>query len=149
MKNLFNQNDTTEILNRVDNLKPTSQRLWGKMEVAQMLAHCSKTLEAATGQKNLPRTFIGKVLGGIFKRTYSNEKPFEKNSPTNYYFKTTDQRNFETERQKVKEFIQEFQTGGESKCTTHPHPFFGKLTPTQWSIGMHKHLDHHLRQFGA
>ena len=49
MKNLFTQNDTTEILNRVDNLTPTSQRLWGKMEAAQMLAHCSKVLEAATG----------------------------------------------------------------------------------------------------
>ena len=101
MKNLFNQEDTTEILNRVDNLKPTSQRLWGKMEVAQMLAHCSKTLEVATGQKNLPRTFIGKVLGGIIKKIYSNEKPFEKNSPTDNYFKIIGQRNFETEKQKL------------------------------------------------
>jgi hypothetical protein len=149
MKNLFNQNDTTEILNRVDNLKPTSQPLWGKMEAAQMLAHCSKVLEMGTGQTNLPRIFIGKILGLLLKKTYSNEKPFKKNSPTDNYCKITGQRNFEAEKQKVKDFIQKFQTGGESKCATHPHPFFGKLTPPEWSIGMHKHLDHHLRQFGA
>ena len=70
-------------------------------------------------------------MGGIFKKTYSSEKPFAKNSPTDSHFKITDQRNFETEKQKIKDFIQKFQTGAENKCTTHPHPFFGKLTPTQ------------------
>lgn len=148
MKNLFNQNDTAEILNRLDNLKPTSQKLWGEMEVAQMLAHCSKALEMATGEKNLPRVFIGRILGGFFIKQFSNEKPFNKNGPTDKTFKITDQRNFEMEKQKVKDFIQKFHTGGESKCTTYAHPFFGKLTPTEWGIGMYKHFDHHLRQFG-
>ncbi len=113
-----------------------------------MLAHCSKALEMATGEKNLPRVFIGRILGGLFKKNFSNEKPFNKNGPTDKTFKITGQRNFEIEQQKVKDFIQKFQTGGEGKCTTYPHPFFGKLTPTEWSIGMYKHLDHHLRQFG-
>ena len=46
-------------------------------------------------------------------------------------------------------YIEKFQAGGEEKCTTYPHPFFGKVTPREWSIGMYKHLDHHLRQFGV
>ncbi len=36
---------------------------------------------------------------------------------------------------------------GPSICTTHPHSFFGPLTPSP-SAG-HTHLDHHLRQFGV
>jgi hypothetical protein len=29
------------------------------------------------------------------------------------------------------------------------HPFFGPLTATEWDRLQWKHLDHHLRQFGA
>ncbi len=35
MNNLFNQSDTTQILERIEKLTPDSQRLWGKMNVAQ------------------------------------------------------------------------------------------------------------------
>jgi hypothetical protein len=31
----------------------------------------------------------------------------------------------------------------------YPHVAFGKLTPAEWSLLHHKHLDHHLRQFSA
>ena len=43
----------------------------------------------------------------------------------------------------------QFHEGGESQCTSHPHPLFGKITPLEWGTGMYKHLDHHLKQFGV
>jgi Protein of unknown function (DUF1569) len=33
--------------------------------------------------------------------------------------------------------------------TQKPHPFFGALTVAEWDGLQWKHLDHHLRQFGA
>ena len=30
-----------------------------------------------------------------------------------------------------------------------PHSAIGYLTPEEWSFWMYKHIDHHLRQFGA
>jgi hypothetical protein len=45
--------------------------------------------------------------------------------------------------------IDRFAAAGPQGCTTHPHAFFGSLTPDEWAILMYKHLDHHLRQFGA
>jgi len=149
MKNLFNQTDTTEILNRINKLNATSQRLWGKMEVGQMLAHCSKALEMASGQSFPPRLFIGRILGPLFKSKYLNDKPLDKNSPTDKSFIISDNRDFEKEKVTLKNLVQQFAEGGAEKCTTHPHSFFGKLTPEQWGIGMYKHLDHHLRQFGV
>lgn len=149
MKNLFDKKDTAEIISRLDNLTPSSQRLWGKMEIDQMLAHCRKTLEMATGDKILPRVLIGKLIGRFFVKGFSNEKPFGKNGPTDKTLKIRNRRDFEVEKQKLIEYIEKFQNGGAEKCTKHPHPFFGKVTPTEWSIGMYKHLDHHLRQFGA
>ena len=149
MKNLFDKRYTGEIIRRLDNLTQSSQRLWGKMEVAQMLAHCRKTLEMATGDKILPRVFIGKLIGRFFVKEFSNEKPFGKNGPTDKTLKIANRRDFEIEKRKLIEYIEKFQIGGEGKCTTHPHPFFGKVTPRESSIGMYKHLDDHLRQFGV
>jgi hypothetical protein len=40
MKNLF-ERETVDEISRIDKLQPTSKRHWGKMNVAQMLAHCS------------------------------------------------------------------------------------------------------------
>jgi hypothetical protein len=29
------------------------------------------------------------------------------------------------------------------------HSFLGRLKSDEWGVMMHKHLDHHLRQFGV
>ena len=39
MNNFYNEEDVSQIIRRIDNLTSTSQRQWGKMNVAQMLAH--------------------------------------------------------------------------------------------------------------
>jgi hypothetical protein len=54
-----------------------------------------------------------------------------------------------TERKHLNALIDRFAKGGPKGCTTHPHFFFGLMTPDAWTILMYKHLDHHLRQFGA
>lgn len=149
MKNLFESETLDEILGRIDRLQPATQRQWGKMDVAQMMAHCSTALDMASGRLNPPRMPIGRVLGPLFKSVYTNEKPFSKNNPTDKKLVISDQRDFGKEQERLKAAVREFHQGGEMKCTQHPHPFFGPLSPKDWSRGMYKHLDHHLRQFGA
>lgn len=149
MKSLFTPSDAKEILNRIDKIESTSQRQWGKMNVAQMLAHCANGLEMALGVINPRRVFIGRLIGGFLKSVYTNEKPFSKDSPTSEEIKVTTPKDFAAEKIRLIELVKQFSEGGESGCTQHPHPFFGKLTPSEWSIGMYKHIDHHFRQFGA
>lgn len=149
MKNLFEKDSLNETLSRIENLNHSSQALWGKMNVAQVLAHCSAALEVAVGNKFPPRIFIGRILGPVFKSSFLNKKPFTKNTPTDKSFIISNNRNFEEEKERLIQLIKQFHDGGTSKCTTHPHSFFGKLTPEQWSVGMYKHLDHHLKQFGV
>lgn len=40
-----------------------------------------------------------------------------------------EEKEFETEKVKLKQKIITSQNNGPEKCTSHPHPFFGKLTP--------------------
>ncbi len=149
MENLFQPETVDELMSRIDKLHPASPRQWGKMDVAQMMAHCSAALDMASGRLNLPRVFIGRLLGPLVKPIYTNEKPLSKNSPTAKELIFTDPRDFAREQEQLKSKVRQFHQAGEGQCTRHPHPFFGPLSPQEWSRGMYKHLDHHLRQFGA
>jgi hypothetical protein len=149
MKNLFQQEAVDEVLSRLDRLRPASPRQWGKMDAGQMMAHCSAALDMASGRLNPPRIFIGRLIGPFVKPIYTNDKPFSKNNPTDKKLMVSDQRDFLHEQEQLKQKIRQFHEGGVAQCTRHPHPFLGALTPQDWSRGMYKHLDHHLRQFGA
>lgn len=149
MKNLFEKETVEEILSRINRLQPASPRQWGKMDVAQMLAHCANTMDMACGAINPPRIFIGRLLGPLVRPMFVNEKPFSKNSPTDHALRIADQRDFVREQQRLKDGVLKFNAGGEANCTRHPHPFFGAIPPQVWARGMYKHLDHHLRQFAV
>ena len=149
MDNLFQPNAVDTLISRIDQLQSTSQRQWGKMDVAQMMAHCSAALDMASGKIVAKRTFIGRVIGPRFRNLMTNDKPFGLGAPTSKELKIVDSRAFAQEQERLKQCVREFQRGGESRCTTNPHPFFGPLTPLEWSTGMYKHVDHHLKQFGA
>ncbi len=149
MKNLYDPAVLQEIVQRVDSLSASNTRQWGKMETAQMLAHCTVALEAAANKSHPPRVFIGYILGPLFRSQFYNDRPFNRNGPTHPQFRISDQRELEKEKQRLKTIATEFSQAGPAACTTDPHAFFGKLTAEQWGIGMYKHLDHHLRQFSA
>jgi hypothetical protein len=72
-----------------------------------------------------------------------------RNSMTEKSVLVTDERDFVVERQRLRESIGRFVSGGPGICTKHPHFFFGPLTPAEWAALMYQHLDHHLRQFGV
>ncbi|WP_445480542.1 DUF1569 domain-containing protein [Lysinibacillus irui] len=149
MKNIFNSMHSEEVLKRIDQLTPHAQPQWGKMNVAQMLAHCSAFQDIAMGNSFPPRGWLGKLVGRFAKPIMYNDKTLPRNMSTIPTILIADNRDFEREKELLKEKIILFQNNGPEKCTTHPHPFFGKLTSEQWGIGVYKHLDHHLTQFGV
>jgi hypothetical protein len=150
MKNLFDAALADQVKQRIDTLRIDSQRQWGKMNAAQMVAHCASGVEMALGEIRPPRTLIGRVIGSAIKpKVIGNDEPLRRNSPTMRELIMSDERNLDVERVRLRSLIDRFATGGASACTTHPHPFFGPLTPAEWAVLQYKHLDHHLRQFGV
>ena len=129
MKNLFEREAVDEVISRINTLQPATRRQWGKMDVAQMMAHCSAALDMASGQLILPRLFIGRLIGPFVRPIYTNEKPFSRSSPTDPRLVVSDQREFLREQEQLKVKVRQFYEGGEGNCTRHPHPFFGALPP--------------------
>ena len=135
---------------RIARLRPDSQRKWGKMNAPQAVAHCSKGLELALGELWPPRALLGRIMGPIIKpKVFENDEPLRRNTPTVKGLVIQDERDLAKERGLLYGMIDRFVAAGPKGCTTHPHSFFGPLTPQEWAILMYKHLDHHLRQFGV
>ncbi len=151
MKNLFDATVANEVKTRLGQLNSQSVRHWGKMTPAQMLAHCSVSMQWAVGELvpekgSLPARLMGRLVKPMLFR---NEDPLRKNSPTAKSLIVADERDLDEERDRLSELIDKFAAGGAAGCTRNPHSFFGKMIPEEWSILMYKHLDHHLRQFGV
>jgi hypothetical protein len=151
MKNLFDAAVVNEVKTRLGQLGPESERQWGKMTAPQMLAHCSVSMQWAVGEVvpekgALPARLMGRLVKPM---VFRNEDPLKKNSPTAKSLIVSDERDLSKERERLSGLIDKFAAGGPARCTNNPHSFFGKLTPEEWALLMHKHLDHHLRQFGV
>ena len=150
MKNLFEPATAAEVKHRILSLAPVSPRLWGKMNAAQAVAHCSVPVEWALGEVTPPRMLIGGILGRLIKPlVLGDDKPMRRNSPTTPTLIVQDERDLAFEQQRLCALIDRFTAAGPSAFATRPHSFFGNLTPNEWAILMYKHLDHHLRQFSA
>ena len=151
MKNLFEAATADEIKARLRQLRADSPRLWGKMTAAQMVEHCARSMEWAVGD-TVPQKvpLIMRIFGRIVKPlVLRGEKRLRPNSPTGVDLLVTDEPEFYAARARLFALVDRFVAGGSAGCTTHPHGFFGKMTPEEWGVLTYKHMDHHLRQFGV
>jgi hypothetical protein len=97
------------------------------MDVAQMMAHCSAAFDMASGRLNLPRIFLGRLIGPFLRPVYTNDKPLSRNSSTDKKLVISDPRDFNREQEQLKLRIQQFLQGGEAQCTSHPLLSLGRL----------------------
>lgn len=151
LPNVFDTIVIGNIINRIQRLSPQSAPLWGKMNVAQMLAHCCVTYEFIfePGKHSSPSGFMKFILKWMVKPTVVNEKPYKKSSQTAPAFIITDTRDFEKEQQRLIQYIQQTQQLGAQHFEGKASHSFGNLTAIEWNNMFYKHLDHHLTQFGV
>lgn len=149
MKDIFDPAEAAALKQRIENLLPDTKPVWGKMNVAQMLSHLQAAIEVALGEKKLKKSLMGMLLGSFARKVLLNEKPFGKSLPTDPSYIRAGQHDFDTEQQKLLALITKLVVAGKDGLIKEAHPFFGKMMPDQWSWSLYKHVDHHLRQFGA
>lgn len=149
--NIFTKEVSDGIIERISNLTPESQRQWGKMDVAKMLAHCNVAYECIYEPDKHPKPGfpMNLILKYIVAPVVVGDKPPKKNSPTGPQFIMKSDKDFEAERTRLIEFIKKTQELGEDAFDGKESHSFGVLNKTQWSNMLYKHLDHHLSQFGV
>ena len=146
---LFDPAARERLLGRLAALRPGAPRQWGKMDPAQALAHCALALEAATGDHPSKQKLLGKVLAPFVRKSVLGPKPFSRNSPTDARLRVAGPRDFARERERLLALVSKFAAAGPAGAGRWEHVFFGRLSGEEWGVLMHKHIDHHLSQFGA
>ena len=146
MKTIFDKANRAEIINRINSLSENSTPQWGKMNVSQMMKHCSQWDEMALGKKKYKQSFIGRLFGKIGLKSMLKDEPIKKNMPTVPAFIIRDNINFSEERTKWLRLLEEYDHFPNDGFV---HPFFGRMAKEHTGYIVYKHIDHHLRQFGA
>lgn len=150
MKNLFNKQDVDEMIDRINQLTPETQPQWGKMNVAQMLAHCNVAYEMVYTDKHpRPNAFTRFMLKLFVKNAVVGPKPYPKNGRTAPQFVIADERDFETEKNRLIDHLNKTNDLGEAHFDGKVSHSFGKMNKDEWNVSFSKHLDHHLTQFGV
>lgn len=151
MMSLFDSNKCDEIINRINRLTPESRALWGKMDVNQMLCHCADAIKMATREREVAdkSSFAKRAL---LKPLVLYVLPIPKNVPTARELDQTQggttPTDFESDKRDLLASIEKMRSLRDDYDWA-PHPTFGRMNRRQWGLLAHKHMDHHLKQFGV
>jgi len=67
----------------INNLNENSTAQWGKMNIYQMLKHCTLWEEWISGKEKYKQGFVGRLFDKLaLKGLMKNENPMRRNSPT-------------------------------------------------------------------
>ncbi|MBK9767571.1 MAG: DinB family protein [Chloracidobacterium sp.] len=149
MKTIRNETDRSSLIERVNKLTSDETPLWGKMNVNQMISHLVQggiTVRGEMPDKSTftSRTFIKPLIlyvlpmpkevkvSGILISRLMAAKPLE----------------FEADRGRLIDLMNKL-SGLPVNSDCQYHPMFGKMSAKEWALIVHKHIDHHLKQFGV
>lgn len=150
MPSVYNAADAAALEARIAKLTPSTTPQWGKMTVDQMLAHCNVPYDMAYTDRYPKAGALKRLLLTLFvKQAVVGPKPYKRNTPTAPEFRQVERRNFEQERDKLVAYVRRVAQDGARAFEGRESPSFGALTAAEWDVLFHKHLDHHLTQFGV
>jgi hypothetical protein len=140
--------DRDALLARIAALSPGTPRQWGTMSAGAMLAHLCASAEMALGDLQArprgPRLFHHFPI----KHLALYLLPIPRGAPTAPELVMPEAPDFEADRARLVLLVTRL--GATPSAGMGPaHPLFGLLTWREWGALAHKHMDHHLRQFGV
>ena len=147
MESFFDEPTYNSLRDRLRQIDSNKTPEWGKMDAAQMFKHCQYPIQIALEKEKVvvKSNWFAKVF---FKKSLYSDKPFRKSLPTAPSLKVADSKDFESEKEKLDQWMQELWYDREND-NRRSHPMFGHFTKDQWGKLQYKHLDHHFRQFGV
>lgn len=136
----------------LSSIDESTQPLFGKMNVQQMVEHMSDSVQIANG-KVLKVNTQPNELTEKMKAFMMSDRSFKDNTPNPEMpaiplplRNSTMEEAIEELQNELKVFENYFI---QNPSITLTNPFFGDLNFAEWTHLLHKHATHHLRQFGV
>jgi hypothetical protein len=146
----FTEEKRQEYRRRVESVTPHSPRLWGTMEVDQMLHHPNLACGGSLGSYNLPdesyltsRTLFKWILVDWFP-----EQPVGLRLPAGFKIPHSQRFEFAYEKAQLLKIL-EADWNARTADSWKPHLMFGNMTPKEWGKLLQIRVNYHLKQFAA
>ncbi len=149
MQTLFDPKAREQVLARIARLSPEARARWGRLTVDRMVVHLVDGLKVAFGESE--SEFQPGILSTRLGRWMVIDAPIPwprgKVDAPEVFFRTDPSADFERDRDTLHDYVERFARGPEQVWGRSP--LLGNLGPEQWARLNWRHIDHHLRQFGA
>ena len=148
MKSIWDTVAQREVHDRLKMLSPDRRSRWGKMSAQQMVCHLGESLKMALGELKVARKNVP-IRYPPLKQLIVYVAPFPKNAPTAPELVVTTTPNAWTRDVHDLQVLLDRLVARGQDGSWPEHPAFGRLSPRAWGVLVYRHMDHHLRQFGA
>jgi hypothetical protein len=148
MPSLFDHEARTDILDRISRLTPDRKPVWGRFTAPEMVCHVSCDLRQGLGELDagppsgavswFPMNWLAIHVIRWPKGKGKSPPEFLGTRPTIW----TEDMN------RLRDLVERFSARG-PRVAWPPSRVFGHISGSSWGKMLHKHLDHHLRQFGV
>jgi hypothetical protein len=147
MKSIWQEKARRELHDRVGGLAWDSRALWGRFTAPKMICHLAESLKMAMGDlKVAPKR--SPLRYPPLKQLIVYVAPFPKGVPTAPELLARAPREWRDDVADVRSLL-ELAVASRTTDAWPEHPAFGKLSQRAWGVLIYRHMDHHLRQFGA
>jgi len=147
MPTIWNDADRAELARRMWTLTPHHTAKWGRFTVAGMLAHLNDATRMATADLVVTGRAPAVLKWAPVRYLVIHVLPMPKSAPTSPDLLA---RGASADLAAEQQTFATLFDGLPQRQTLAPsHPAFGVMTRHDWGALIHKHTDHHLRQFGV
>lgn len=133
------------LLRRLEALRPDHAPRWGRMTAPRMVTHLLEAYRMPSAELRIKR--VAMPLRPVVRWLMLYVLPFPKGAPTARELLARVPESWESDVAALRAAI---------AAAVHPpagapvgdHPLFGAMSVRDWGVLLHKHTDHHFRQFG-
>lgn len=145
---MFDDERRTAMVTRLRSLMPEKERRWGRMTAPQMVAHLSDQMRHCLGEGTpKPRAGVLRWPPVRFAAIYLLPWPKGKiKGPPEAFL--TPPTSWAADVAELEALLQRF-AASDPNSAWPDHALFGHMTGRRWGVFVHKHFDHHFRQFGV
>lgn len=138
------------LLRRIESLTPETPALWGRMCADEMLAHVVAGMRMAYGEFET-KQYLTPFRYWPLKYLFIYAVPFPRGAraPRELVTRNRVAPEWDANMTRLRELITRFPEHARETQEWAVHPIFGTLSGNAWGALGWRHLDHHLRQFGA
>lgn len=147
-KTIFDAADRNGLLQRIDRLTPDAKARWGKLTAPRMVCHLADSVRVCTGE--IPaQSKNGPLANPVARWLLAYVVPFPKGkAETAPEMLSTQPADWQADLSMLRAQLQAAAERGATGIWAD-HPAFGQVSGKLYGVFIHKHFDHHLRQFGV